>query len=232
MVLGMTRIFNSFVEAMNTRKKLPKYVILVPDINFVQHIKVEHILSDPVPLITNCLEWMLCNLENYLSHHKIELFEKRPGALIAGTPKIIWVKLLKRPDDIRRRNKLYALRSKFNNTLELLLVNQQSHFEHLILSIDVGEDNGYDQFGSLSSTGKDKFWNELNSCIQRYEIHQINLKPKSKNKKSHRSSISAFNHGDGDRDQTRSSRRSHSRSRSSHRSTTSHRHIRHHSKHR
>ena len=95
--------------------------------------------ENPVHLITQAVEWLLKNIENFTSRREFELFDKCPGALMSGSPKFKWVKMLKRPDDTARESLLYSMRNKFNNTLESLLAHGNSKFEHLILSIDVGE---------------------------------------------------------------------------------------------
>ena len=183
MVTGMTRIFNAFVEALNNRLKLPKYVFFVPDYNILKHI---HAAQNNGLDITTCIEWLLKNIENFTSRREFQLFERRPGALLPGGPKFVWVKMFKRPEDLVGQNipPEFKLRNKFNNALESILAQGSSHFEHLILSIDIGEE--FTNFGSLTSSGKDRFWIELNTCLKKYELHQINLKPKIKNKEKRR----------------------------------------------
>ena len=48
--------------------------------------------------------------------------------------------MLKRPESLVKDSETLSLRNKFNNTLEMLLSQGKSHFEQLILSIDVGEE--------------------------------------------------------------------------------------------
>ena len=177
LVQGMTRMFNAYVEALNNRKKLPKYAIFVPDVDLLYQIKAE---DDQGTYIFHSIDWLLHNIENFTSRREFELFDKHPGALMSGTPKFIWVKMLKWPEEQLRSFPVFGMRNKFNNTLEAMLAYGKSKFEHLILSIDVAEN--FDQFRGLTTAGKDSFWRELNSCIRRFEMHQINLKPKAKSK--------------------------------------------------
>ena len=93
-------------------------MFFVPDFNLLQHIKADALMEeeDPVPLISRALQWLLHNVDNYINRREFELFDKRPGALIAGSPKVIWVKMLKRPQELCDTNPIFNLRSKLNNT--------------------------------------------------------------------------------------------------------------------
>ena len=123
LVTGLTRLFNALMEALNNRLKLPKYVILVPDSDILEQMKV-HFSEDSSACINAAVQWLITNINTCISRHEFDLFEKRPGALIAGSPKVIWIKMLKRPDTIIGKpnvSKTYGFRSKFNNILEVAL---------------------------------------------------------------------------------------------------------------
>ena len=177
MVKGMVHMINPFIEAFNNRMKLPKYVIWIPDVDILHQIDASR--NDGI-FIQQCIDWLLCNIENLTSRREFQLFDTRPGALLAGSPKFIWVKVLKRKEEHIDSEPIFSFRNKFNNSLEATLAQGKSKYEHLILSIDVGGE--YDLFGNLNNSGKQRFWSELNSCMQKFELHQINLKPKSKTK--------------------------------------------------
>ena len=67
--------------------------------------------------------------------------------------------MLKCPDNTTGQlnvPKVYAFRNMFNNALESIPAQHlQGKFQHLILSIDVGDD--FDNFGSLTNARKDHF---------------------------------------------------------------------------
>ena len=121
---------------------------------------------------------MLNQMETIASRRELELFDRKLGALIPGSPKFIWVKMLKRPQltsgpDI---NQLFALKSKMNSALDEILAKWDGKFEQFILSIDTGND--FNTVGDLNNDGKEQF--KLNSCIRKFELKLINLKPKFK----------------------------------------------------
>ena len=84
------------------------------------------------------------------------------------------------------QQELLAKRTQFNAALEKVLLLNKSRVENLLLSIDVGENFHID--GNLNRDGQEIFWKELNSCMQKFELHKINLKPKAKQKKKSKGS--------------------------------------------
>ena len=120
MVRGMVRMLNAYIEAINNRMKLLKYTILVPDIDIINHMGAD-IESDSGQFIALCNEWILKNVETYTSRREFELFNKKPGALMAHCPQFIWIKILKWHDDQIKNFPIYGLRNKWNNTLEAML---------------------------------------------------------------------------------------------------------------
>ena len=165
MVRGVVHIFNAFVEGINNHTRLPMYSVFIPDIDILKHIgaDVEGYTGDDIP---HCIDWLLRNIEKYTSRREFELFNKRPGALMVDYPKFVWVKILKRPEDLIKSFPMFGLCNKWNNTLEAMLANGRSRYQHLILSIDVGNDS-FDNFGQLTNSGKEHFWHELNSCMKK-----------------------------------------------------------------
>ena len=98
-----------------------------------------------------------------------------------GSPEFIWIKMLKRPC-IAKNDKNFALQGKFNNTLESVLVARKtSCIPAFIMSIEVDQEEFLPN-GELTSTGKCKNWQEIDSYIQKFERNEINLKPKQSKK--------------------------------------------------
>ena len=105
---------------------------------------------------------------------------QKPGALTTTPPKVIWVKMLKRPyNGMQEFDRVLALCNRFNNALEETLATTPAKLEHLILSIKVEEGDFYPT-GSLNPDGEVNFWKEINECISKFEIDKINLKPRAK----------------------------------------------------
>ena len=180
MVRGLSHFYNPLIEALNARIKLPKYIILIWDRDFIEHADVvEHIAGAPhtYPMI---IEWIISKMENVIHHRKTELIDKKPGAIMLNSPEFIWVKMLKRLKAYAE-HKLFSLRGKFNNALENTLLNRKGRIPSYILSIEVDQEEFLPN-GDLTSSGKRKFWQEIDSCINKFKRREINLKPKQNKK--------------------------------------------------
>ena len=183
MMTGLPRFFNPLVEALNARIKLPKFVLFIYDMDFIKELDSSR---DGVPQTYDKLvTWILTKAETSVRRRKTELFDKKPGAIIPGSPEFIWVKILRRPQDVVPE-KLYNMRNKFNNILEAVLFQKKGYVKHYILSIEVDSDE-FIHSGFLSNDGKNKFRREVNSYIEKFERREINLKPKGNSKKSDKS---------------------------------------------
>ena len=91
--------------------------------------------------------------------------------------------MVKRPDASEQWKKnIFEKRSTFNRALESALYKKKGYINNFILSIEV-ELNDFLHGGYLSGPGKQKFWHELDPCIQKFECREINLKPKNNGKK-------------------------------------------------
>ena len=96
MLTGVIRIFNSLVEGLNARIKLPKYVILIID----RHMIKQTAVLDPTDryVYDTYLKFLIKHMENYCKRKEMSRSDKKPGSVLSGNPKFVWVKMLKRPD--------------------------------------------------------------------------------------------------------------------------------------
>ena len=181
-VRGLPRFFNPLVEALNARIKLRKYVIFVLDFNFIEHLENPGDDNSMHDYLVKLLNWLVTKSEMMIRRRKTELFDKKPGALSPGSPEFIWLKMLKRPGYHDKWDKIFQHRSTFNCALECMLFNKKGYISNFILSIEVDSEE-FLHGGFLSSSGKQRFWKELDLCIQKFEHREINLKPKNNSKK-------------------------------------------------
>ena len=180
-VKGLARILNAFTEGLNTRPKLPKYVIMVPDKDMITCI--DYFSFGATDVFEKCLTWILQQIDNYLARRETDLINKKPGALFGdSSPQIIWIRMLKRPyNGFQEFDQILALCNRFNNALESTLAEVPIKAEHLILSIKV-DDMDFYKTGSLTPAGEANFWREVNECIHRFELDKINLVPRHQKK--------------------------------------------------
>ena len=163
------------------------------------------------------LHYIIKQLDMLVDRRHHDLTEKKPGALISDDhPKIIWVRMLKRPKlQPPAPVSIFSLRGKFNSILEERL--QDGHAEnHYIISINVPEGD-FDLSGELTPAGKKQFWTEITEgprCFDRNEILLRRRKNQSSaaapSMKYIKSTVKVVTHRDR---HTRSRTRSRSRSR-------------------
>ena len=113
-----------------------------------------------------------------IQRQKMQLFDKKTGALFIEAPKCIWIKMIKRPyNGMQKFDQIIALHNQFNNTLEVLAANSAS--KHFILSTKAEEEEDFHRMGELTDDGKANFWKEVDACLCRFDRGEINLKPRS-----------------------------------------------------
>ena len=116
------RMLNSFVDALNRRPHLPKYILLVPDKDLLEAI--DFFNFGITKILGTCLNWLAKQFERMLESRHENIFKKCPGALRLEETKLIWVKMICRPQvkPSDARFKVLATRAKLNNTLDDLAV--------------------------------------------------------------------------------------------------------------
>ena len=120
---------------------------MVPDKDF---LTILHKVSCSSMVIGACLHYLIMQIDLMIERRKQDLLVKKPGALMSDEfPKIVWVRMLKRP--------------KADN--------------HYIMSIDVSL-NDFDLTGHLTSSGKATFWKEVNQGLMKFDHGKITLRPR------------------------------------------------------
>ena len=179
----IARIVNALTEAVNEKDvSLPKYLIVIIDKDLLADFE-DHVLSyDDVYLsIVMLTSWLTRQLNTIIRWKRIELLEKKPGALSGFHTKIIFIHMLRRISkmhDDAKISKVYALHPKFNNALN----DCAAKLDQYIMTIN--SCNGYDHFdhcGNLSSKGKKTFWEEIDELIEWFDNGKIKLLPNPKN---------------------------------------------------
>ena len=175
---GMVRLLNTCIQALNTRPRLPKYLILVPNCDLISSMTFFGFSA--LTVFIRCLTWLVKQIDTAVNRHKMSLFDKKPGALSLESPKLIWIKMLKRPYNAPQTlDETIALRNRFNNALEEVLANNVK-FQHYIMSIKVNSADFY-KSGELTDAGQKDFWIEMDTCLKRFDRDEINLKPRNLN---------------------------------------------------
>ena len=89
-VKGLSHILNSLPEALNTCPRLPKYIVIIPDHDLIRDI--DYFGYGASDVFSASIIWLATEFDKKIKRCTQQLFKKKPG-----TPKIIWVKVLKHP---------------------------------------------------------------------------------------------------------------------------------------
>ena len=202
---GLARIFNAFVEALNNRHRLPKYVIVVPDKDIITSLKNYNIGLTLV--MGAALHYLIRQFDIQIQRRHLDLQDKKPGAIFSekciedngdeiGNPvlpdtkspevklvmneqqtKFVWVRMLKRPYiEGDKAKAVFGLRGKFNSQLEECLSEGEAN-THRIMSIEVRPEE-FDRQGNLTLAGKEIFWKEVNRAMRKLDNDVISLFPR------------------------------------------------------
>ena len=165
---GLVRILDLLTEALNERPKLPKYLAII--------------LDDDLIMITQCytagasyilgaaIHFLIKKIEILLEQRKCELLDKKPGVVLEDYPKVVWVRMLKRPMDLAVSHLTLGLHGKFNTALEDNL--SKASDKHHLISIEV-DINDFNQWGKLTASGMKTFWREFDKGMQKFDHGEI-----------------------------------------------------------
>ena len=172
----IARICNSIVEGLNSRPRLPRLIIVVPDSDIIADIN-EYEFGTPREIRLN-LRWLIRQIDMVIRRRKLEILEKKPGAVYDSDPKIIYVKMVKRSKFYPQSSKIAkicTMRAKFNNELNEVVAEENHH----ILGIESCEsEDCFDAFGKLTTKGKFLYWKEMCELIERFDKKKVKLVPK------------------------------------------------------
>ena len=156
------------IEALNERPKLPKYLIMILDADLIKITKCYK--TSPSYVLGSAIHQILKKLEKAIERRKCELLEKKPGALQDNFPKVVWIRMLRRPSKIADSHRILSLRGKFNQALEdnLAIASDKHH----LMSIEIDEED-FDHWGKITQPGMITFWKELDRGLMKFDRNEI-----------------------------------------------------------
>ena len=121
----LTKLVNSLIKALNEATKLPRFVLVIPDLDVMKFIgKVEEGV-EAISIFENALNWIILEMDKAVRAKKDELRKRRKGSVVSTEPKLIWVKTLNRPGVC---SDLLKNRPNFNDAMEKCLLNKSGHY--------------------------------------------------------------------------------------------------------
>ena len=172
----MTKWVNSVIEGLNSKYKLPRYVMLLPDKDLI--VNLNYFQYGVKDLYTDCLTWVVNQLDRHFAARREDLKHSKPGAVSAVTePRIIWLAMITRPKIVNDRKiaEILTMRSKFNRVLEDVLANFRLH--HLMYLDGTFGEHHFDRMGELTANGRVAMWKEINQQIHLFDERKIELRP-------------------------------------------------------
>ena len=176
----LSRFVNALVKALNESLKMPRLIIVVPDHDILKF--VDYNSFGVKEIIRGAINWIINQMKRAVEAKQDNLSRRNPGAILAGEPKMIWVKMINR-HGITGRSELLALRYKFNDALEDCLAQHENHF---IMSLDkqLNGSEFFDRFNNLNGYGKSRYWRILDERIEQFEKKRISLRPHGHSKQN------------------------------------------------
>ena len=95
-VPAISRIWNALGDAIIERKRLPRFLLVVIDKDIISDHDVfdEHIVAT----IQESVDWIIHQISITIKRHRLNLMDKRPGAIYGTDPTVIFVRMIRRAD--------------------------------------------------------------------------------------------------------------------------------------
>ena len=175
---AIARVVNVTIKAVNVNNGLPCYLIIVLDSDILFEMSTFEFGAHKELLMY--INWVTKQIDIIIRRKKLQLLNKKPGAILDSEPTTIYVNMVKHIEHYPEQSKMAkmcTLCGKFND----LLNNSAAKKNNRILSIrSLNSHQNFDARGSLSRAGKDAFWWELDDLIQKFESNKVKLLPRIK----------------------------------------------------
>ena len=115
------QINNVFIEAINRRDQLPKFIIIVLDHDLIDMIN--RFDFGITAELERCVKWLAIQMERSLAAKKDQMWNIKPGSVPHDDPKFIWVEMFNRPVT----NAAITIHNKFNKGINDLAWQRKHH---------------------------------------------------------------------------------------------------------
>ena len=170
----IARVLNSVIEGLNTRERLPRFLIIMLDKDVIEDVYMFNYGASKQ--LCQVVRWLVKQIDIVLRHKWLELLEIKPGSVYTTDPKIILVSMLKHPLQFPRHSRMedvVSLRSKFNAALNRVA----NKFQCSVLDLQSCDERHFDLMGKLNQFGMFTYWKELNHYIELFNKKRISLAP-------------------------------------------------------
>ena len=90
---AMGRIVNKLIEAINTRKRLPKRLIVITDKDLVTDVINDETIKDGMiqHVIADNVRYLVCQIDTVLYRKKVDFLDKKPGSVTGFDTTVIYM---------------------------------------------------------------------------------------------------------------------------------------------
>ena len=176
------RTINALIDKINDAKyKLPKYLVVMMDKDIIEDIDQSVTYDQAQSICGEMTRWLLRQINTAIRRKRLDLLQKRPGALSGYATKVVHVRMLCRVGMFHEQSRIHnilQLRPKYNDQLN----DEAAKLDHYMLTIKschTYED--FDKSGKLSQKGKKALWYEIDDLLQRFDMDKVKLLPNPKN---------------------------------------------------
>ena len=173
-----SRLVNAAVEALNDRERFPRYMVIVMDKDLMDDLP--DLQNNPVHDLAALVNWIGRQIDIMIRCKRLQLSEKRPGAVNQHDPTVILVTMLRRALSFQERSRMAdvcKLRIKFNELLNEKAARQNFRVSSIKSCTSIEH---FDRMGNLSTKGIRNFWEEFNDLLDRFDANKVKLLPRSK----------------------------------------------------
>ena len=110
-----TRIVNSVISGVNQTHGLPRFLVIMPDKDLLCNMDVFH--PEICHLIRENVDWMVRQISMVVRRKKADLLDKKPGAIYAGYPVIVFVRMIRRLQNLEKPNLKRCIRCEQNSMM-------------------------------------------------------------------------------------------------------------------
>ena len=173
---SVAHILNAFINALNNRAFLPKYILFVIEDDIIQDTKpFDHGITH---MLEKQLSWLLKQVNKYITRCRDDLHDKKLGALSSNfEPRVIWLKMINPLDlDIEHICKARSVRARFNARMNNILISEK--YMHIMAIMDVYDypQKYFDNFEKLSTSGLSIFWKEVDRKLRKFDRRKLELR--------------------------------------------------------
>ena len=167
----LLHINNAFIEALNRRDRLPRYILLILDRDLIDMVnRFDFGITEQ---LEKCVKWLATQLEWSITARKEQMWNIKLGAIPLKDTKIIWLEMFDRPVT----DNAMTIRNKFNRGLNEVAKQRNNNY---IMVIDSLKDpKHFERNGKLNYWGKLQFWKQVDYLVKQFDRRKTTLHPRS-----------------------------------------------------